>query len=75
MNPDQGNRVSGREMDHGIPRDKIIADIGLQNALTVKPVACTLMMSCSVAVLQDATFSINDGLCADECLLSGLKQT
>ena len=39
VDPDQGDRVSSREMDHGIPRDNIIADIGLQGGPTAKTVS------------------------------------
>ena len=30
MDPFQGDKIGGREMDHGIPRDDIIADRGMQ---------------------------------------------
>src|SRR5262245_41365460 len=39
VNPDQGDRIRGREMNHGIPRDDIIVDELLQCVPTRKSIS------------------------------------
>jgi hypothetical protein len=51
VDPDQGDRIGGREVDHGIPRDDIVADRGMQGV----PISKAVSMHVDEIVLRRRT--------------------